>query len=616
MPAANVPAIVLIYDIRGFTAASKRLKTADLGAFATGAHRAILDLFAARPPTFVKNLGDGHLLLWETGERPDPDLLAAVVEGAGKARAAFAAFVQGHGAEGQTLPQQVGLGVAFGEVSKSDDYYGVALNLAARLQNLARPYGMAVDRTVFDEVARRDETFRAEFKRARVRLKGLGSTVVWVKRPFSWLRVAIAARPYLAAFVALFGYVGLASAGVPVPGEPAIQRFLDGHGWTLFRPVRSEAEVRAAALTTRRDLTASLLRTQTPEGWMLADLKDVPREPGAREQKKPDIWASSQTICALLKSPETSIEDARRVVRGLEYAYQPGVFIEVGGVAYGWLAHEKTKYTEAEAALWTVAATAVALGRPGLLEGERRDALLARLADAQRAADTYRPSVSGTWDGGWNMFPNQEDLGRRSPYTATLALLALLETRAAGLPWQGSFETRDAALAGTVGWFLAKFGTYDGLTGWRRTWYESDPVSIGLTLQIHSELLRAEAEAGITIPAAVERALVRQLVSLPREVQYDAGENNEVPFRMHTGVDVTQSESINFLIDPWAIEAALRWLARAKEKGADPADETAVRRTLGRLVVDNASAKRLEATTGWTFIGAETLYVLSSIPRP
>ena len=59
-----------IYDIRGFTAASKRLRTADLGAFATGAHRVVLDQFAAqhiggltRFPSLVLS-GEGAGLSW------------------------------------------------------------------------------------------------------------------------------------------------------------------------------------------------------------------------------------------------------------------------------------------------------------------------------------------------------------------------------------------------------------------------------------------------------------------------------------------------------------------------------------------------------------------------
>ena len=102
------------------------------------------------------------------------------------ARTAFAAFAPAQREAGLDIPGHVGVGVAFGEVSRSDDYYGIALNLAARLQNLARPEGLALDGDVFGAVTRRDAQLRERFKRARVHLKGLGRTVVYVDRPFSW----------------------------------------------------------------------------------------------------------------------------------------------------------------------------------------------------------------------------------------------------------------------------------------------------------------------------------------------------------------------------------------------------------------------------------------------
>jgi class 3 adenylate cyclase len=109
---AKVSAIILIYDIRGFTAASKKLPAGELGKFATAAHRSILELFAPFPPTFVKNLGDGHLLIWETEEEPDKALVKSIMETAAKARAVFPAFVAGHLKDpanaGQKLPNQVG----------------------------------------------------------------------------------------------------------------------------------------------------------------------------------------------------------------------------------------------------------------------------------------------------------------------------------------------------------------------------------------------------------------------------------------------------------------------------------------------------------------------------
>src|SRR5262245_47369151 len=114
---AKVSAVVMIYDIRGFTAASKKLATADLGAFATAAHKTILDLFSQRPPTFVKNLGDGHLLIWETTPEPEKALVEFVISTAQKARTTFPAFVAGRIAEEGgigKLPTRVGIGVVAG----------------------------------------------------------------------------------------------------------------------------------------------------------------------------------------------------------------------------------------------------------------------------------------------------------------------------------------------------------------------------------------------------------------------------------------------------------------------------------------------------------------------
>src|SRR5262245_62098490 len=275
----SVPALVLIYDIRGFTSASKRMRTADIGAFATAAHRTILDLFSERPPTFVKNLGDGHLLLWETGSEPDPTLLEHVVRGAARARTTFAAFATGQEAGGAVLPKHVGLGIAFGEVSRSDDYYGTALNLAARLQNLARPEGMAMDATVFDAVSNRDAALADEFSRAKVRLKGLGQTLVWVKRPFSWGRLFATVGKVAAVLAVVFGYVARADSGLSVPGGVAIRRFVDRHDASLLRPIRSDAEVREAAAGTRRRLAEALREARSKDGWVFGSfLDDMQRE--------------------------------------------------------------------------------------------------------------------------------------------------------------------------------------------------------------------------------------------------------------------------------------------------------------------------------------------------
>lgn len=618
MTATNVQALVLVYDIRGFTAASRRVGTADLGAFATAAHREILDLFAACPPTFVKNLGDGHLLVWETSGGLDTGLLDQVLAAARRAPGAFASFVAGQGALGARLPKQVGIGIAHGETFKSDDYYGVTMNLAARLQNEARPEGLALSETVFDAAARRDERLREEFRRARVGLKGLGSTVIWVKRPFSLRRLLRPFIPWAFAAGLPLAYVALSDAGLRLPFSEPVRRFLDGRGATLFRIPRGEAEVRAAAAAWRGRYLEFFDRMRDPQGWIRFSVSP-------HEENRVDVWTSSQAHAAIFRAPEVSAERLRRALGDLGSSFGPRTeFIEQDGVAYGWPAHPDSAYTEAEPALWTVAAIALALGRPGVVPEADRGLWLERLRRSQRACDLYRPLE----DGGWNMFPHQDDLVRHSPYTTALALLALLEVHGAGLPWaDGGTERRDALLRSTAAWLASRFVADAPVPGWRGTPFVDDRISSGLTLQVYGELLRAEAQAGVAVPSPILAAIPRHLEELGQKAlkeAYDAGENT-VRFQSHrdraesarTGKPVWSggAESVNFLWHPWAIEAAARWLDRARRSGAEPADLQRVRRALGHLVVDLGDDAFKEATSGFTFVASETLYGLSSLPR-
>jgi class 3 adenylate cyclase len=615
----SVSTLVVLYDIRGFTAATRRMDAATIGAFATAAHETILAQFRSPPPTFVKNLGDGHLLLWETGLDPDPALLASVVDGAARARTAFTAFVAGREAAGEALPRHVGVGVAFGVVSKSDDYYGVALNLAARLQNLARPEGLALDGTVFDVVSRSDAKLAAGFERARVRLKGLGSTTVYVRRPFSWERLLGKAGVWAAVAAVPLGYLALADAGLGVPGGEAVRRFADEHDASLLRRPRGAAEVAAAADATRRDLARLLLGARTQGGWFASDLDKETEKAGF------DVWSSSQTACALLGTPHLGATELRPCLDGLAAAFAPPHFVRAqDGTPYGWVAHPGHVYTEAEPLFWTIAALARALGREGVVPPERREELLGHLRVAQEAARLHHPLESG----GWNMFPNQVDPAGHSPYTSALAFQALLELRDAGLPWEGSAARRDELLAASAAWFGRTFVTAGPLHGWRRTQDPLEVVSKGMTLQVHSLLLRAEAAAGIAVPEAIVAAAAALVVAHDRvELGSSSEDSGEfaVGFVAHdakvdpkTGKpEVTMGkEGINFLWHPWAIATARLWLARADRVPAGSLERVRVRRALGWLVVDQRETTLREVSKGYTFRSAETLYGLGHVPPP
>ena len=601
---ASLSALTLIYDIRGFTAASRRVATHDLGTYATAAHRIVLDCFAERPPTFVKNLGDGHLLIWEVEGELDPELARAVVAAAGRARTAFAAWATRQREAGAPLPTRVGIGVAFGEVHRSDDYYGRAINVASRLQHLARPEGLALDAGVHGAIRRQKTDLEAAFTRMKAKLKGLGSTWVYVQRPFSWSRL-LGRVGRVAAIVALpLGWLALADAGVALPGGAAIRDAIDERGWSILRPAPSLDEIEAAVPALRTRLCEALVGLTT-EGGLLRNAFDAP------DADTSDVWSSCQALTALFRAPELTPTLAARLRPALDEPFTEQHFIEVDGKAFGWLAHAGMAYTEIEPALWTVSALALALARPGYLEGEARDRALAHLDMAQRAADLYRPADTG----GWNIFPQQADPLRHSPYSTTMAVLALLELRAADLGWHGDAGERDRLLERSVRFLGQHFEADRQPPGWRRTNDPNDKISAGLSMQILALLLRAERDASLALPAAVEGAipgLLLRLEDASLEDAYDMGEF-AVGFTNHEGREDSRTEGINFLWHPWAVETAWRWLQRASEKGGSLGDQIRVRRALGRWVLDRGDEAVRAASAGYCFVASETLYGLSAV---
>jgi len=316
----------------------------------------------------------------------------------------------------------------------------------------------------------------------------------------------------------------------------------------------------------------------------------------------------------VLKSPETTPDELASLHTALAAPFQKGRAIEVDGVKYGWPPHPGHPYTEAEPCLWTVCALAAALGRPGVVPPADRAVLLERLTWTEGAAKTFRPHE----DGGWNIFPNQVDPGHHSPYSTTLALLALLEVRAAGLPWEGSVARRDELLRLTATWLADRFLPDAKPPGWRRTEDAQDIVSPGLSLQIYALLLRAEAEGLVTLPSDVAREIplaLAGLVGQDIEVAADAGEFG-LAFRSHEGRAEVRNEAINFLWHPWAIATAQAWLVRCRRTGAPQAELVSARRVLGHLVVDLRAKAVSKAGSGWTFIAAETLIGLSALGSP
>lgn len=411
--------------------------------------------------------------------------------------------------------------------------------------------------------------------------------------------------------LAVLVYVAVADKGLNVPGGEGLRTFLDRHNASLLRPVRSEAEIRAQAVGLRKRLLEALARGQTPEGWIASSLR-------SNFKREFELWSHSQALSAAFSVPDAEHEvQIRRFVRGLEAPFAPGLAIEKDGIKYGWISHPGETHTQAEPALWTTIALAKALGRPGLLTNEERKLAEQRMAYTQEVLKLYHPL--DTQSSGWNMFPRQKDLSLHNTYTTALALLALLEMRAAGVGWEGSAERRDALLQATAQWLIKDYAPRADPPGWKASSSETaNEVIDGLTLQIYSELLRAEAEAGVTLPPEMIEQIPRYLARIvERDMKFPVA-SGEFPAAIidRDGKDSTDREAVGFLWYPWAINASVRWLSRAEQHGAPPEDRVRVRRALGHLVVDLGDEAVDKASEEWTFQCAETLYGMAAIHPP
>jgi hypothetical protein len=410
--------------------------------------------------------------------------------------------------------------------------------------------------------------------------------------------------------LAVLTYLAVADKGLNIPGGERIRTMLDRHNASLLRPVRSEAEIRNHAVELRRRLLEALNRGQTPEGWIASTLR-----PNVKREF--ELWSHSQALSAAFSIPDRGLEaEIRKLVVGLEWPFTPGLAIEKDGIKYGWISHPGETHTQAEPALWTLIALAKAMGRPGLLTADERQRAERFLAYTQEVLKLYHPQA--TEPGGWNMFPRQKDPSQHNTYTTALALLALLELRQAGLGWEGSAEHRDELLKQTAAWLIKSYVHDSDPPGWRAGSETTYEILDGLTLQIYSELLRAEAEAGVTLTPEMSAQMSRYLAAtVERDMTFPVASGEfAAPITDRDGRDSMDREAVGFLWYPWAINACVRWLSRAERQGSPMEERVRVRRALGHLVVDLGDEAVKKASGEWTFQDAETLYGMAAIPPP
>jgi hypothetical protein len=410
-------------------------------------------------------------------------------------------------------------------------------------------------------------------------------------------RLVLTVQGAAALLAVLATYGVLADSGISVPGAASVRALLDARNASLLRPVHSDDRVRQAA----DELSQEMIRQIFDKGS---------RGQFRRANGNYDLWSTGQALTAVLHSRHTAIDDRRRAAVLLGEAFDNDRAIEANGMKFGWLI-QNVDHSLAEPTLWTMAALGNALGHAGLVPGGSR----ARYERMLRYVVETTPVFYPIDDGGWNTFPRQVDASLHSDYSSSLALLALLHLRAAGVGEPVSAARRDALIAKTSAWLVSRHVEHPTHPGWVGNRTMGGVPLEGLSLQIYATLLRARAEAGVPVPETYYGEVYQHLQRMnnrsfsPNHIS--AG--FQISFIPHGGQRVNTNYPIKFLWYPWAIASATQWLTHARAAGEDPTRITRVRRALGYLVVDLKQAAIDESRTEWPWVSAEILYAVSDL---
>jgi len=427
---------------------------------------------------------------------------------------------------------------------------------------------------------------------------------------------ALAALAFIVLCCAIY-YLALL-AGQHVPGYKSAMRVLNERHWLLPAPVYSADDVADAETRLRATTVNTLLHDGAATGWRWHALT----EPTARSTV--DAWTIGQALSGLLASSTVDAPERRTLIsQALFVPMRPGHTVVRNGINYGWHGVDERLIlddTWPEEALWYICALSRALTNASDLTPAQRNQARSALVFAQRSTDPYRDPRMGGWDG----IADQVDKSSISTYTTATALQALLDTRRAGLVWDGSTKLRDALIAATAARLVETMHpielpgtTSTGAYGWQASQGDENAFEEGVTLQSLTVLLRAEAETGFVLPARVTQSIPPQLAQIG--VATYSGVEGTVSsahfveaVRGTPGTHPIGTRYIDFAWYPWAIAVSELWLARSQGR-SDANSENAARRALGHLVVDLGPEAQADALShDWA--AAELLVNLNLIP--
>ena len=168
--------IVVVADIRGFSAFSTTNESPNIAMFIKRFYLKLINNYF-REANFVKTTGDGLLMTFRYSEQDLLKVSESVIEACLTCLNDFPTICKDDPMINFVVPQSIGFGIARGTAcclfsgEQILDYSGHLLNLASRLNDLARPSGIVFDGNYLRSVI--PETQRGMFKEQKVYLRSI-----------------------------------------------------------------------------------------------------------------------------------------------------------------------------------------------------------------------------------------------------------------------------------------------------------------------------------------------------------------------------------------------------------------------------------------------------------
>jgi len=168
--------IAVVCDIRGFSNFSKNHEAPDIAMFSKRFFVKLLEEYFV-DTDFAKPTGDGMLLLFRYSENTLHEISDSVLKICRDVVRDFPTMMQNDSMINYKVPDAVGFGIARGTAfclysdDEAVDYSGQTLNLASRLNEFARPYGIVIDGSYMMSVI--PEELRSIFSTDMVFVRGI-----------------------------------------------------------------------------------------------------------------------------------------------------------------------------------------------------------------------------------------------------------------------------------------------------------------------------------------------------------------------------------------------------------------------------------------------------------